>query len=476
MEDFEVPIDAPLDIQQKATQMRRCWEQIQALTGQLKAAESLWNSLRDEVAGYIQQSERKRLISARPAKVSLDGLPNELLFNIFRHLRFERYGHLGALLLINKRIHHFVMSTPLLWTHIEVLVDCDLLDATPPKPSYVEACLKNSQSAGLDIEIHLEWDAAAEFLKQAAIVAVVNLVDEQEEDAVWSTLNDIDMDFRCPVYEKKEAALFEVLDAIIGTDGCNMRRWKSLVLSLPSDPSHRIAILERLIGSTPNLCEVDLQNTDGSDSEQDAWDSIFQDLSSLSCFTSDYRLPWAFSALNPNRISELKIDLRNSMDFEILASYRALQHLDIYWEGKGDSSNSIILLPNLRSLHIRGPYNYILNRLLTPLLDKLSISSFTFRLPWEVPLLTATVVQWHCRHFPDGINASVSFLQQIFSSLRRTQQLILSGFAAEAVMDAFQVFKRSNSFPEELQVILLRRWMNTPDTPLLELRRKDFVE
>ncbi|CCA77391.1 hypothetical protein PIIN_11368 [Serendipita indica DSM 11827] len=49
-----MPSDAPFEIKQKSSQMKACVDKIEALKSRLKAAESLWNSLRDEVAGYIQ--------------------------------------------------------------------------------------------------------------------------------------------------------------------------------------------------------------------------------------------------------------------------------------------------------------------------------------------------------------------------------------------------------------------------------------
>ncbi|CAG7852525.1 SubName: Full=Uncharacterized protein {ECO:0000313/EMBL:CCA73500.1} [Serendipita indica DSM 11827] len=129
------------------------------------------------------------------------------------------------------------MNAPSLWTRIELRVDHDLIDVTLPKLSYVEACLQRSQSAGLDIEMHLGWQSKDDFIRDVAKSAIIAVGDKGEEEAVVSTLEEIDMHFSCSVYRKKEDAIFKALDSIISLERCNIHRWTTLALMLPSDYS-----------------------------------------------------------------------------------------------------------------------------------------------------------------------------------------------------------------------------------------------
>ncbi|CAG7852474.1 SubName: Full=Uncharacterized protein {ECO:0000313/EMBL:CCA75419.1} [Serendipita indica DSM 11827] len=364
MQYIHVSPDAPLEIQHTVSRMNACRQQIEDLTNRLKAAESLWGSLRDEIAGYIQNPGQNAAVATRPVQSSLNLLPDELLCDIFQRLRFQRNANLGPLLLVNKRIHCLVMNTPSLWTRIEFHVVGDLIEEALLHRSYVEACMERSQNVCLDIDIKLDWDTKQRILTRAATDAVMGLVDDEEE-AVWSAFDTMDMDFNFSVYEEEEESLFEVLDAIVGAEGCNMPRWKSLVLSLPRDDSQQVSILERLIGDTPNLRDLNLQNAFLLDADDEiAWEGVLPNLSALCNFQSDGPTPSA-SSLNPFVLQEIGIHIGHPSGVNKLSSYQALQYLSIVCFEGGPSGDPIISLPQLRSLHLGGSFNYFIGRLRT---------------------------------------------------------------------------------------------------------------
>ncbi|CAG7852476.1 SubName: Full=Uncharacterized protein {ECO:0000313/EMBL:CCA75417.1} [Serendipita indica DSM 11827] len=480
MEHVNVSLDAPTEIQHKASQMNGCREEIEDLLIRLKAAESRWNSLRDDVAPYIQKADQKAAVATRSVKVSLNRLPDELLYDIFRRLRFHWNSNLGPLLLVNKRIHHFVMKTPSLWTRIGFHADFDLLYTRFPKQSYIEACIERSHGVGLDIEINVEVGTKEDFLKQAAVGAVLSLVDEPHNADIFSIFDNVDMDLNCSKYEEKCKELVQVIDMIIGINGCNMPLWRSLHLVLPYDYILHISVLERFIGYTPNLRELHLENTwllDDDDDSQYIWEQVLPELSDLRSFGSDHCLPWAFSTLNPAMLKELNFSPKIPSNFDKLSLYQALQHLVIAWGGIDVPNDSTIFLPNLCTLSITGGFEYVIARLRLPTLNKFSVRSFKTCLSRSLPI--AMAVEWYFTGNSDEADiegGALQLLQGILSGLRGTKTVFLSGFTKEVLLNAIRPFKQSSSFSEELQMIELRQHPNAHGPPLLELGRSDLAD
>ncbi|KAG8819703.1 hypothetical protein FRC17_010360 [Serendipita sp. 399] len=78
------------------------------------------------------------------SKRNTPSLPNETMFDIFQHLVADGSHRLEPLLLVNKRFHALVMSTPSLWCNIVIKFDATLRESNGLSARYIHSCIERS--------------------------------------------------------------------------------------------------------------------------------------------------------------------------------------------------------------------------------------------------------------------------------------------------------------------------------------------
>ncbi|KAG8819308.1 hypothetical protein FRC17_010483 [Serendipita sp. 399] len=173
------------------------------------------------------------------SKRTTPSLPNETIVDIFRHLVADGSHRLEPLLLVNKRFHALVMSTPSLWCNIVIKFDATLRESSGLSARYIHSCIERSQNFPLDVNLKVTATKPSE--SALSILQVVKEEVPRFSDAIEQVINVVngtDGLNKAAFFGSRMAKLDVVRDSLAGKEGIHMNRWRSLKFSSPPPYIH----------------------------------------------------------------------------------------------------------------------------------------------------------------------------------------------------------------------------------------------
>ncbi|KAG8814780.1 hypothetical protein FRC17_000975 [Serendipita sp. 399] len=80
-------------------------------------------------------------------------IPDEIIVHILEYIVEDSTHHIKPLLLVNRRFHDVIMSTPVLWSKLTIVVDKRLQEVNGLSTTYLNVCLERSREAKLDVKL-----------------------------------------------------------------------------------------------------------------------------------------------------------------------------------------------------------------------------------------------------------------------------------------------------------------------------------
>ena len=444
LDSYRTPTVASGEVQAKLDLLKTCERNISELERQLSQARILRESLIEDLGEH-----------ARP-RAWIDILPDELLCIIIEHTIRSKRPRIGRFLFINKRFHLLVVNTPSLWTQIDI--DVEDPGYMPGWLSfYVTACLKYSQDLLIEVRMNLSAQVPqATYIRNAVETRFMELVDEYEEENVSNMLDEMNFHLGCSSYETHFDDLFEQITEVVGNDGCNMRRWKSLILFLPANNQLCGTLMKMFSGPTPQLRILEIMDGYHTEIKKQIEEyGAFPDLAAVHTLTVDWGEPW-FLSLNRAGLVDLIITLSSTSDLDHLIHCTSLQHLAVRYRGadeEEEASKGSVCLPALLSLRVSGTIGPVLARLSTPALEELRVSSAKLR-P-EQSLSSVSLVKWTLPQRDAFWNKaqSLELLERILRNASSTKTVTLSGFYEPTVKEVAQNLRTAKALPTQLRVV-----------------------
>ncbi|KAG8815950.1 hypothetical protein FRC17_000527, partial [Serendipita sp. 399] len=204
------------------------------------------------VTSLIQRGES---VTKRP---TIHWLPNEIMIEIVKFLVEDGSHHLRPLLFVNKRFHLLITSVPSLWCNIEIEINEMLQEVNKLSVNYIQTCMKHSQQSFLDVGL----DMARTSNIWGCTLSILSDIQErtpQFRDVVgvaMDSIREIDWFEDDAFYDRRVDEIQNLVRAIMGPEGAQMRRWKSFKFSPPVDNEGVYAgetIWELFKYPTPNL-------------------------------------------------------------------------------------------------------------------------------------------------------------------------------------------------------------------------------
>lgn len=360
-----------------------------------------------------------------------NSLPDKILHHIFSYSIHDDHISIGRLLFVCKRWKRMILDDYHLWSRIQISIP-HLSDAYWARTLYATACMERSQDLLLDVEINFSQPISdREGMKRDIIDQVKRSVPSEFYGNVdrWGEL------LECPFIPESRMTYHHqavsLVDHLVGSTGENIRRWKTLRLSLPQDDAEFCAdVWISLYRSTPNLLKLSLDCCrEMSARLEDKTSRGLPDLTALQHFTLHGGMTISQFGVWKNSVSYLDIEVDNSTHaMSEIAYFPQLHTLRLHGLSCADAGISldhIIPLPHLKKLSLSGHYDSLADLNLDfPRLEDLYIR--TDHIPVsEPPHVKPIRLHWTTKSSTNTIWSDAS-LQRAFRSLLRPFETIQS--------------------------------------------------
>ncbi|KAG8760080.1 hypothetical protein FRC14_004179 [Serendipita sp. 396] len=193
--------------------------EVQPLEDQLKRAITRRAELIGEINDHIS------LIAKKPLQSGLF-IPDDILIIIFRCLLLSNPGAIGHLLFVCRQWYSVIMSTPVLWSSIE-LTPSNNLKSLSSWTAYCRECIQRSGSRPLQISINYREVIEPQYIAVAAIYPVWKTVGlEGRTHSFFKSFC-----HAVPRYRTAHFARFEApIRVLVGPHGSEVSRWQALTL------------------------------------------------------------------------------------------------------------------------------------------------------------------------------------------------------------------------------------------------------
>ncbi|KAG8830726.1 hypothetical protein FRC17_004351, partial [Serendipita sp. 399] len=258
------------------------------------------------------------------SKRSLCRLPDELIVEVTKYITGDGCHLLRPLLLVNKKLHALVMSTPSLWSTLKITFDPYSYPFGASHTSFVRACLERAQDCLLHIT--LEYDTTPTPKDFATSMAAKAIGDCPDYDGTLDMICNAIAESQCRLeawgaYQRRIQDFFDAVQAVVGPSGSLMARWRSATIHLPRHGWFAInACLKSLIGDTPHLEALWIYTTDEAEESYPlSLIGIFPKLSSVRTLVMDTICDFKRVSINFASIQHLEILLeQHSRNLEAL--------------------------------------------------------------------------------------------------------------------------------------------------------------
>jgi len=235
--------------------------------------------LEDQLSAQYQERDEieEEITSMSAAQPPIHTIPVEILVNIFTEVVAHQPSHgynkfidcinrINLILTCN-RWREVVTNTPVLWSTIVVQVPpptYDVLQWGWKQNHNIDQCLLRSGETDLHVTIDLTQVILGYDYSQNRVWNYLKEQDKMDhdfeadyEEALFDWSAEVAWD-RCPMTEKYDSLIRELLWKLMGVDAMHMARWSHLRLALPHETEAR-SILEPLFSQqAPTLRHVAL--------------------------------------------------------------------------------------------------------------------------------------------------------------------------------------------------------------------------
>lgn len=292
------------------------------------------------------------------------------------HLVQTKNTYLASLSLVCRTWRQIIIFSPLLWQRITVTSNGDTRHVQSLR-KYVEISLDRSKAALLDIRIDFG----------SLVTPVEYFLDRMQ--GTFRELNLINMDRfwedECPIEEEYCRLFRQLVESIVGVNGANMMRWRSLTLVLP-DEGEYVGIIPFIwptfACNAPHLVELIVQGGWQSLDDFQHLDKCFLNMTNLERLVLPDRFVLSSFDVEPKTIKHLIVfeiyDQSNILQFSSFSNLRTLRYSAPWIRTITPMGTSVatavgkVRLPCLETLSLGGPHPAeILNLFDVPLLSTL---------------------------------------------------------------------------------------------------------
>ncbi|KIM32546.1 hypothetical protein M408DRAFT_19946 [Serendipita vermifera MAFF 305830] len=334
--------------------------------------------------------------------------PEEILLMVFEYYLSKNPRLVRRLLLVCRQWYQLAISAPRLWNRILIYVgeEWDVDNACKSIRMWVERCLTRSKPLLLDIT--LDFSVIGDPVTKIRSKIVKSLYEELNGDVIdlvndWAatlhvdTLDDPDV---ISVYQFHH--LFDLLNILVGHNGKNMSRWRSLELHLPDMGPVAMEITQRLTYPATSLNRLYWIDTSClSNYIEGDYQYPLSTLRSLESLDVPDPLDLSFLDIQHSSVNNLKIRAQRCWSSVALNMFTQLQELEIIFEYAYPSLEAeFVTLPSLRRLILKGWLSNLGDaKFQVPVLDMLCISRGSINGPFSHPRVHAIRLtlefDWH---------------------------------------------------------------------------------
>lgn len=387
----------PKDQKQNSELLGRQERKIAELKASLEKVRKENASLRQEVEPYCIQKQPRNSKAENRTNINyscpIQECPDDVLYLIFEQviLHLEEHYHIMLLIQVCQRWKAVIITSPKLWTRIEITNPWMLFDFITRKSmaSYISSCVKYSIDMPLHVSLRLYILDQESYMKAQLGECIDSITAVSHTRRPWETQNKIDAlctGFRSPKYHQD---LERAIIILAGINGEHASRWESLTIQLPINKDDSVVVWTRVVKMITNVrtlkvyrfCKRSLKADEFEDEPR-----FSREIKNLHFETSEFdpvsTLSQIFN-LSPTYLESLTIDIHEGdAILRELSSFSNLRILNIRHGGYGIEGSFKISLPNLIHLSLNGGY-YSLRRvgMEFPALEFLDIG-FTYR--WEI--------------------------------------------------------------------------------------------
>ncbi|KAG8814778.1 hypothetical protein FRC17_000973 [Serendipita sp. 399] len=168
-------------------------------------------------------------------------VPDDIIIHILRYVVEDGSHHIKPLLLVNRRFHDVIMSDPVLWSKVTIVVNTRLQEVNGLSMAYLKTCLERSRGTQLDVRL--------DFSSASGIYEYFSSIQEEFRHNMPSFSLPLTSDshfrgiYRDPGYTKE----LEKLKKLIRMATTQMNRWQTATIFFPTlDEEELTDIFKRL--------------------------------------------------------------------------------------------------------------------------------------------------------------------------------------------------------------------------------------
>ncbi|KAG9056203.1 hypothetical protein FS842_011380 [Serendipita sp. 407] len=459
-------------------------EDIASLESQEERISSVSRQLSSLIRDYNTSlvSLARRYASISPKCALGPKVPDEVVNHVLEYIVEDGSHNIKPLLLVNKRFHAIIMSSPALWSKINITMDASLKEANGLSLKYINTCLKRSEEALLDINLDFSsvcggYEYLCSFYEDPiSDLPAHSLIFPEIQDAIGR----LDENSRWMGQQ-------DIIGKLIRTIMAHKHRWRSATVELPApDTSLVVDFWVLFLGGRPSQVNrhghfvgdiihravQEVPSTFSTIENYTIWGPAKRGMMSLR-FGSLRELAFEASWMDPNIHS-----LSSCTDLHALTISVQVPHVN------PSRSPLIISLPSLVQLTLKGNINGLSGiEFQVPRLTKLTlVSSYT---AWQyLPRVRSRFVYWHVITGNHEVNLQLmtKAVLRLLNEYQEMETLEIANYPfIESGVNTAREMMQGASSSRFLQVITftrddeivacLRRGANWVASPLLEEAR-----
>jgi hypothetical protein len=462
-------------IREKIGLFRSQEDRISALELELNDLREQHNRLQQELEPYRIQYCKMHPILISPVALSdrsfINHLPEELLYSIFKLCILIPYDNhrapIGTLLFVCKRWYTLIMSSPKLWSKIEINDPFELFDLInkQSQTSYIPSCLSRSQGLPLDIEIDFESFDENAYIKGKLMEHAKTIIHEHEHLRFWSQIFCQEWNFSSfHFYEE----LDRFLDHLFGDRDQHLKRYHTLIIDLPQNSAVADIICSRMAQNLSNLTSLEIDGANWSMENVSPRVLALPKVKDLT-IRSNYARPLSLSHFGvlPTVLEQIKMNIGSSvLNLKKLSSFKYLRSLTLICV---ESTDEAVPTPQF-SVHLPFlDYFCLVHRYMVvrktrfefPSLQVLSLSPHDRS--DKLPALSHSPrdVKWHLgEYLINKIKLDprilMSLLKDVFLLSKTIQRMTFPWDVKDVVSELVQLYQKRGDIPSHSHIVFER--------------------
>lgn len=466
-------------IREKISLFRSQEHRISALELELNDLREQHNRLEQELEPYRLPYRTICQISAFSGALNdpclIHHLPDELLYSIFKLCIQGPYDDprrtIGTLLFVCKRWYTLTMSSPKLWSNIQIDDPFRHIDFVNRRSriSYVHSCLSRSQGLPLNVEIDFGCVDEMGYIKEELIQHAETILHEDVHEGVWDQICGQDWPLGSSRFYEE---LDSFLDQLFGDEGQHLKRCHTLSIEFPDDFTPVDIICSRMAPNISNLTSLKI-DARRNWSVENTFPRVLdlpkvKDLTIRSCNGSP--LSVGYFGLSPTVLEQINMDVGCSIHtLEELSSFKYLRSLELSCPEYTSQTDEVtpapllpIQLPYLNSFSLTYRYMDIKEvRFEFPSLQVLSLAPCNGR--QRLPALSPPPrnVEWLLNEsliekIEQDSRTLMPLLEDVFLLSKAIQRMTFPWSVKETVLELVEHYQKKGDIPSLSHIMLAR--------------------